>query len=334
MTASSTELPDTQSTSDLTTARPLPAEFAHLKPTNASGAIHFAWAVGLTAVAATLSFSNQIGYWLVGQLLLAIAYVTWFCVLHEAGHKTLFRSSWLNWATGELAGVLALIPFHCWKFVHARHHYWAGWLDLDPTTSSLLPRRLSWFEKVGMNICWWLWIPIFSVVYRVQNYWHFVRLWRMFPRREHRWRMTMSITICLVSYAALWAILGTTRLLSLIGISLYVSFMFQDLLILSQHSHIPMPVSGGEPVRPRPPVEQEIYTRSLVFPQWFSRLVLLNIDAHELHHMYPRVPGYWLHTVMYRPQNATQWWQWVWRAKQIRGDVLLFQNRNDTGYDL
>ena len=50
------------------------------------------------------------------------------------------------------------------------------------------------------------------------------------------------------------------------------------------------------------PAEQEVFTRSLRFPGWLST-ALLGIDAHELHHMYPRVPGYRLRQIRYATQN-------------------------------
>ncbi len=60
-----------------------------------------------------------------------------------------------------------------------------------------------------------------------------------------------------------------------------------------------MELSHGEAVEPFAPAEQEFFTRSLDFPKWFSQLVLLNLDSHELHHIYPSVPGYYLNRIDY-----------------------------------
>ena len=61
---------------------------------------------------------------------------------------------------------------------------------------------------------------------------------------------------------------------------------------------------------------------------------VLHFDAHELHHMYPFVPGYYLRRIPYSPENEIPWWHWVAGAKRLRGDVLLFQNRLESGWDL
>ena len=54
--------------------------------------------------------------------------------------------------------------------------------------------------------------------------------------------------------------------------------------------------SAGARGRPFPAVEQEPFTRSLRLPPLVSRFIL-HFDAHELHHMYPFVPGYHLHRI-------------------------------------
>jgi fatty acid desaturase len=62
--------------------------------------------------------------------------------------------------------------------------------------------------------------------------------------------------------------------------------------------------------------------------------LILHFDAHELHHMYVRVPGYDLHKIPSRPQNEVHWWQWLRAVKRLPGDVFLFQNQAQTGFKL
>ena len=322
---------------DLQNGLPRPdagAAYAHLLPRDSIGILYVALAAGLTGGAVCLSLSPHLGLWLAGQVLLSLVFVQWFALLHEAGHKTLFRTAWLNKYAGHLAGFLALIPFDCWKLVHARHHRWTGWQDLDATTASLVPRRLSWFEKLILNACWWLCLPLFATLYRWQNYWNVVRLFNLFPRRDLRWRIALNLAGYLAAYGVLAWLVGGGRLLQVAGLALYLTLVIQDLLILSQHTHIPMQLSEGREVAAFTPQEQEVFTRSLHFPVWFSRLILLNLDAHELHHVYACVPGYYLHTLGRNTRHGVPWWKWLYRAKRIRADVLLFQNRNQTGFDV
>ena len=314
-------------------AAPYPAHLTHLRPTDGAGFRVIGLAIGGTALGAGLSFAGGAGMWIAGQGLLAVMLVQWFVILHECGHDTLFRTRRYHAAAGRLAAFFSLIPYHCWTRVHGRHHKWTGWQDLDPTTESLVPRPLGRLERAIVNVCWRLWIPLFSILYRVSNYWHLPRLFRMFPRPDDRRAMLQDTLLLAALYAGLTAALGVETMVRGMGLALVLSLGLEDLLLLSQHTHVPSNVSHGEPVKPFPAIEQEPFTRSLRLPRLASAFVL-HFDAHELHHMYPFVPGYHLRRIPYSPENEIGWWHWISRAKQLRGDVLLFQNRADTGWDL
>lgn len=280
-----------------------------------------------------LSFAGGWGMWIAGQVLLALMLVQWFVILHECGHDTLFRTRRWHPIAGRLAATFSLIPYHCWTRVHGRHHKWTGWQDLDPTTESLVPRQRGRIERAIVNACWRLWIPLFSVLYRITNYWNVPRLFRMFPKPAER-RAILRETLLLASlYLAVLISLGPALAVRAFGLALFLSLVIEDLLLLSQHTHVPQNVSGGASVRPFAAIDQEPFTRSLRLPPAASAFVL-HFDAHELHHMYPFVPGYHLRRINYTPENEIGWWHWVQGAKRIPADVLLFQNRAETGYDL
>jgi fatty acid desaturase len=310
------------------------AAFAHLRPRDVWGLAYFLLALSMTSLAVWLSVLPYVALWLAGQVLLSLALLQWFCLLHEAGHKTLFRSPWLNKFAGYVAGFFALIPFDCWKLVHARHHRWTGWQDMDATTATLVPRPLSWFERTAINVCWRLYLPLFSTIYRLTNYWHLPRLFRYFPRSGQRWRLSLNTLGYAAAYGLLIWLAGPLVILQVAGLAMFLTLVMQDPLILSQHTHIPMQLSHGEPVAPFAPKDQEAFTRSLLFPLWFSRLILINLDAHELHHVHTSIPGYYLHLLGRETQNGVSWWKWLLAAKRVPGDVLLYQNRNQTGFDL
>jgi acyl-lipid omega-6 desaturase (Delta-12 desaturase) len=312
---------------------PPPVALAHLRAADRTGAATTTSCVVLTAVALALSAQRSTLLWLAGQVLLALALLQWFALLHECGHETLFRTRRLNGPVGHVAGFFSIIPFYCWKRVHGRHHKWTGWQDIDPTTASLVPRELGRAERILVNVCWKLWIPLFSVLYRVNNFWHLPRLRTLFASRRDRRVFAANIVLMFAAYGLLAALVGPAGLLRLVGGGVLLSLIAEDVLLLSQHTHIPQNISHGEAVRPFPTVEQEVYTRSLRFPAWLSAL-LLNIDAHELHHMYPFVPGYRLTAIPYDTGNEIWWWTWVRRARRLPGELFLFHNRLETGADL
>lgn len=313
---------------------PAPSELSHLKASDTLGILHLAPALLLTAVGVALSVRTEWTVWLGGQLVLSLAFLQWFAVLHESGHGTLFRNRWINQIVGRVAGMMALIPFSSWRVVHGWHHRWTGWQDIDVTTSSLVPRRLARWERLTINVCWACWIPLFSLIYRVENYWRLRRVLALVRLKSARKFVLLDAAVLVTAYASILVWAGPMQVLQLFALALLLTLIMQDLLILSQHTHIPMQLGAETDARPVPALKQEIYTRSLRFPGWFARWFLLNLDAHELHHMYPNVPGYHLDQIAYQPQNEIAWWKWIWKARAVRADVLMFQNRDQTGFDL
>lgn len=114
-----------------------------LAPSNVIGFAYTALATTLTVAASILAI-QPIGFtWLLGQVLFALAFLEWFLIIHEAGHRTLFKHRLLNQLVGTIAGFFTLIPYSSWRHIHARHHVWTGWQDMDATTATLVPRKLA-----------------------------------------------------------------------------------------------------------------------------------------------------------------------------------------------
>jgi fatty acid desaturase len=312
---------------------PSPADLIHLRPTDSSGLRVVGLALGGTASAVALSLAGDWRLWVIGQALLGLMLVQWFVILHECGHETLFRTRRWHRLVGFVAATFSLIPYQSWTRVHGRHHKWTGWQDLDPTTESLAPRPRGWAERAFVNLCWRMWIPLFSVVYRLSNYWNLPRLFRMFPKQSDRRAVARDIVALALMYTAVVLMIGMPLTLRLFALGTLISLVIEDVLLLSQHTHVPQQVSGGASVKPFPAIEQEPFTRSLRLPRAASSFIL-HFDAHELHHMYPFVPGYHLRQIHYTPENEIGWWQWVRGAKRVPADVLLYQNRAETGHQL
>ena len=314
-------------------APPDPFELHHLKPTNTAGCVCLGGTLVATITGLGLSSLGGPGWWLAGQVLLAAALVHWFIVLHECGHGTLFRTAWANASAGQIAGVFSLIPFESWKRVHNRHHKWTGWQDVDPTTALLAAPPASRAARTLVNVCWKCWIPLFSIIYRVNNFWNLRRLLGLFRAREVQRRVLVNAAAVAALYLVVAVVLGPAAVLRAFGLATVLALMAEDVLLISQHTHVPMGRSHGREVDPYRAIDQERFTRSLRLPNWLSRLSL-HFDAHELHHMYPFVPGYRLGQIAYTPSNEVSWWRWIPLARAVPGEVLLFQNRHQSGYDV
>ncbi len=309
---------------------PTPDQMASLKPTALVGAVHAGLSVlALSAGLALATVGGPLAYgW--GQLLLALFFLHAFVLLHEAGHDTLFKQRSINRLVGHVAGFLTLMPFWNWQRIHARHHHYAGWQDLDATTAALVPRSIATWERRVINFAWATWLPLFALTYRIQNFWNLRRIGRYITSPGSLRRIRVNTVSALLGYAALLLWIGPLQLLQLIGPGFLLSLVFQEAIILSQHTHVPQRLSAGGDAQPFAPMQQEAFTRSLRLPAWLSAL-LLHVDAHELHHMYPYVPGYRLRRIDYQPRNEVHWWRWLKAARSLSGTDFLFRNWDDTG---
>ena len=312
---------------------PLPASLLHLRARDIGGWGATVMVVMMTAAALSLAVRGNWAAWGAGQALLALAFLQWFVLLHETGHNTLFRTRVANLLIGHVASVFSLVPFFAWRRIHARHHKYTGWQDLDATTALLLPRQIALWEQGAINFAWASYLPLFSIIYRIQNFWNFFRVRKYLTRPGDRRALAINIVGMLVTYALLVGAVGVIQILTIVGPALLLSLAVQDIILLSQHTHMPTNLSGGAKVRCFQPIEQERFTRSLRVPDWLSRLIL-GFDRHELHHMYVHVPGYDLHRIDYRPRNEVDWLTWLRGAKRLGGTVFLFGDRDQTGFRL
>lgn len=87
--------------------------------------------------------SAEISYWFVVALTLPMSLflLRVFALMHDCGHGSLFRSSWLNKTFGYVFGVLSGMPQYVWSQHHQHHHMtngnWAqyrGPLDIRSVT--------------------------------------------------------------------------------------------------------------------------------------------------------------------------------------------------------
>ena len=316
---------------------PTAREVAHLRATDAAGALRVAWTVACTSAGILLSTFASRWAWASGQLVLSVAMVQWFCLLHEAGHHTLFRSRSAHLVVGHVASFFSGIPFLSWKTVHNLHHKWAGWQDVDPTTATFAPRAAGKERgrlEMGLgNLCWKLSIPYFAAHYRVA----FLRFWRVRNAASEaagRRAITWNTLALLGAYGALAGSIGPAMFARLFVVAAVLSLVWLEPVMLSQHTHVPMKLAGGAKVGAIASPDQEEYTRSLRVPAWMAVAVLFHFDAHELHHMYPWLPGYALRHVRYETENEMNLWPWLRAVKKMSAEDFMLKSRLETGRDV
>jgi fatty acid desaturase len=269
--------------------------------------------------------------YLVGQIVGAVFFAQCFILLHEFGHRSFFKTNQLNTVFGHFFSVLVFIPYYNWLEIHDLHHKWTGWRDRDPTTEKTFSDRFSPKQEMIINFCWKYYIPLFTLGYRFGIYWKAEKLLRHLSLLSYK-RCQKEMVL----YGAFYLVTIFMYPYFYISIlpALYMSFIITDILSLSQHSHIEMPISNEVNVEPLKFKEQSKYSRSLVFPGFISEYILFNFNYHEKHHEYPGMPCYHLSKIKdIDSKNTFPFIPWLKTVKGMKGVDFIFKtSSNRTGF--
>jgi acyl-lipid omega-6 desaturase (Delta-12 desaturase) len=261
-------------------------------------------------------------FYFAGQLLLGFFFFQCFILLHETGHFSYFGSRRLNKLFGHFFGFVSFIPLSSWIEIHNLHHRWTGYRDKDPTTEGTVHPSFGAATRFLVNFSWLFWIPLFTIGYRIGNYWNIIKL------KKHLSASTLPVVYAnqilqLGAYAVLFALFGSWIVRNLL-LGYVFSLMISDLFILSQHSHIEIPLAGANEVKPLRYVDQLPYTRSLAFFKYIGRLLYFNFNLHELHHAYPGLPAYHMDKVHLETPNKVTFFSYLRDAKGMSGIDFVF----------
>ncbi|KAI0076538.1 hypothetical protein K474DRAFT_1597790 [Panus rudis PR-1116 ss-1] len=73
----------------------------------------------------------ETGLWLTYWWWQGLVFAGFFCIAHELGHGTLFKSWYANNIPGFLIDTFILVPFFAWKASHNAHHKAVGSIERD-----------------------------------------------------------------------------------------------------------------------------------------------------------------------------------------------------------
>jgi omega-6 fatty acid desaturase (delta-12 desaturase) len=304
-----------------------------MKPTlNSNNLKALAYLAGPLILLASAAFlytlNGRISY-LLGTTLLSFFFTQTFILLHECGHLNYFGNKATNKIFGHVFGLLSGIPFYTWRHMHNLHHRWTGWRDLDPTTEKTVKPAESKITQLVVNTCWLLFIPIFYLTYLFSNYWNLFKIKRFVPAHVLKLAV-INISLYLSFYLFVVYYFPAFVLYYLLP-AFVLSLVWKELLIMTQHTHIEIPVSGGADVRPVPFTEQVKYTRSFYTFPFFARYFLLNFNLHEVHHAYPGLPAYRLDKIDLNVPLKPKFSEWLIKAKSMKGEDYIFRTSKCTG---
>ena len=78
-----------------------------------------------------------------------------FAAMHEAVHRTAFRSTWLNDTAGWLAGLLSFYNSTFYRHYHGWHHRFTQLRGQDPELDDAKPTSLGTYALELIGVPWW-----------------------------------------------------------------------------------------------------------------------------------------------------------------------------------
>ena len=286
----------------------------------------------LSALSMGLIYSSQTDHfliWIISQLGLSVVILQWFVLVHDLGHGNYFSHKILNVFWGHVASVPVILPYYPWRYIHNSHHKWTGWKDKDPTMGQTIPREKPSAISFFMNFCWKFWIPIFSVSFSLGNFWNLSKIFKLYKNTATRRRCVFSILFLLLFYSTLIYLCGWQNFFQSFALAYLMFLVISDPLLISQHSSVPQRLAKGQEVKPVHYKDQGEFTRSLVFPLFIQKYILMGFNQHVLHHYFPTIPGYYLCKMEFSGGHKEHWRSWLKWAKQTPAyDLMLSAKLN------
>ncbi|KIZ32656.1 MULTISPECIES: fatty acid desaturase [Rhodopseudomonas] len=257
-----------------------PAQLKELSArSNEPGLIRALAHYGAIVLVGTLLWQVMIRYGLVWAvpLLLAQGFLVAFLFmpLHEAAHKTVFRSKYMNLALGHLSALMIIYPYEAYALFHWDHHRFTQDPQRDPellnatipTSDTRLAVTYSGIVQLVKRIV--------ALVRRATG--DAVAPWipenkRAMVVREARAYLAVYLVLLVASLA-----LSSTMLLWVWLLPLFIGQAFLRPYLLAEHTGCERTRSAFENTR-------TTYTGDVM--KWFT----WNMPFHVEHHAYPSVP--------------------------------------------
>ncbi len=283
-----------------------------LAPYRKSSDLRAAWEIGITVVLfAVMWFGMYQSLRGPYVFTLALAVPTglllsrMFALQHEMGHRSQFKTRWLNDVVGSLLGVITITPYFYWRRTHAYHHATSGNLDerkfgdIDTWTVQEY-RDASWIQRLGYRLLRHpLVLLTFGAAFQfgLKQRWP----WNIPPHWRKEWRSVhaTNLALCLavigmgqwVGYREFFSIqLPILSVAAPVGVWLfYMQHQYEEAYWerKANWSYVKAALVGSS------------FYDLPVWLHWFTA----NIGYHHIHHLDSAIPSYHLRRCMEENQE-------------------------------
>jgi fatty acid desaturase len=237
------------------------------------GLVHLGIHWGLILLLGTAIGLRVPGWWLL-ILPQGILIVFLFTLLHEASHKTPFRSEWLNSLAARVSGFLLLLGPEWFRYFHFAHHRHTQDPDNDPELATPKPETIAQYlvHVSGLPVYWG------ELKGLILNAFGRGKASYILPKAEAKIQREAVVMLGLYAFLALISVwLQTALLLWVWIVPALLGQPFLRLYLLAEHGRCPFVANMLENSR------TTATNRIVRFLAW-------NMPFHAEHHSYPAVP--------------------------------------------
>ena len=199
---------------------------------------------------------------------------------HECGHRTAFRTEWMNNAVYHIASFMLMRNPYVWRASHVRHHTDTIVVGRDPEIVAMRPPDLM---RLGLNVFGLIeaWVLGKRMVLHASGHLHPEE--ETYVRDQDRAKVFFTARIWLAIYAAVIALsvaMGSILPLMIIGLPRLYGAWHHIMTGVLQHLGLAENVT-----------DHRLNTRTVLMNP-ISRFIYLNMNYHVEHHMFTMVPYY------------------------------------------
>lgn len=213
-------------------------------------------------------------------------------LIHDCGHRAIFKSSKYNDYFGHICSAVVAIPYTNWKIRHNKHHASPNEEDADPdinfpfisfTTDRY--RRKKGLEKILSKYQAYIYFPILTLTVFIERNFIF-----LFSKKSRKNLKTLEKTFFLIGvftwFILPFVIFDPAKAITFFLTSNMLTGFYIANIFAPNHKGMPEIKKGAEISF----IEQQIMTTRNIKASWFVDFVYLGLNYQMEHHLFPNCP--------------------------------------------
>lgn len=212
-------------------------------------------------------------------------------LIHDAGHRAIFKSSLANDLYGYVCAYLVALPFSVWKIKHNAHHAHTNETDSDPDLEIPMSftkeqsERQNFMVRLIRRHQAWLYYPLGSLVsftLRIKAFKHYLQNFS----KKTLFQMILQLSGMFLWYVLPFMVFPLNKALLFFILTNEASGFYMLNIFAPNHKGMPQIGAGLKFSF----LEHQIVTSRNIYGHWLTDYVYLGLNYQIEHHLFPDCP--------------------------------------------